>query len=202
MYLTKLFRKKTRSKKGFTLVEAMCSVIILAIVCVGVLNAVAFSREMVFSNNNREKASEKAQLVADEIIIALAGISPDDSTALGQIDTKMNNIANDNTAADTQLSTIGKVIRRDKADGFKPPSNDDEMIQYIVDPVTADTDVATDIGVRIDGGSRVSPAGTSQFVCTTSRSAIPATTRWLRFQHLLPETLSRNNCQRDRKVVK
>ena len=133
----------------------MCSVIILAIVCVGVLNAVAFSREMIFSNNNREKASEKAQLVADEIIIALAGISPEDSTALGQIDTKMNNIANDNTAADTQLSTIGKVIRRDKADGFKPPSNDDEMIQYIVDPVKADTDVATDIGVRIDGGSAV-----------------------------------------------
>ena len=55
--VTKYFKKLKKSKKGFTLVEAMCAIMIMAIVFVGILNAVSFSRQMVYTNNSREKAS-------------------------------------------------------------------------------------------------------------------------------------------------
>jgi len=71
------FLKKRKSKKGLTLVEVICAMFVIMIVFVGVLNAVAFSRQMVFSNNSRESASYKGQLVADEIFSLATGCDPD-----------------------------------------------------------------------------------------------------------------------------
>lgn len=138
--ISNLFRKKAHSKKGFTLVEAMCSVMILAIVTVGVLNAVAFSREMIYSNNARDKAADKAQLVADEIVSAVTGIAPTaGDEAYRAIDSKVNAIANDSTGADVQARSIGNVIR--VGDDFSPPTNDsDPMIQYKLTARDIDSD--------------------------------------------------------------
>ena len=149
---SKLLRKKLHSKKGFTLVEAMCSVVILAIVCVGVLNAVAFSREMIYSNNARDKASDKAQLVADEIASAVTGISPAAGNRYELIDSKVNAIANDETGADVQARVIGKVKR---VGAFATPANDSDptnpLIQYTIKEVGVDSD--TDSTVKMKSGS-------------------------------------------------
>lgn len=71
--ITKLKERYCKSKKGFTLVEVLASLFVLVIVFTGVLSAVAFSRQMVFTNNNKEKASDEAQLIADEIISVTSG---------------------------------------------------------------------------------------------------------------------------------
>lgn len=144
------FKKKVHSRRGFTLVEAVASVMILAIVCVGVLNAVAFSREMVFSNNEREKASDKAQLVADEIISAAMGQNPGDSDALNDIKAKVNAIANDSTssAANIQTDAIGKVKY---VNTFSTPTGTDDIIQYTIVPVPEGTDIETDTDVKVSG---------------------------------------------------
>ena len=76
--LSTYFHNKKKSKKGFTLVEAVCSVMILAIVFAGVLNSIAFARQMVFTDNVRDKASDRAQIVADELINVCTGKNPDD----------------------------------------------------------------------------------------------------------------------------
>lgn len=139
MLRSNFFKKKARSKKGFSLVEAMCSIVILAIVTVGVLNAVAFSREMIYTNNARDKASDKAQLVADEIISAVTGVDPAlGSQAFNNIDMTVNAIANDSTGADVQARAIGKVAR---VGVFETPDDDnDALIQYILTPREVDYD--------------------------------------------------------------
>ena len=71
--ITKLKERYCKSKKGFTLVEVLASLFVLVIVFTGVLSAVAFSRQMVFTNNNKEKASDEAQLIADEIVSVTKG---------------------------------------------------------------------------------------------------------------------------------
>lgn len=148
--MTRWFSRKAHSKKGFTLVEAVASVMILAIVCVGVLNAVAFSREMVFSNNAREKASDKAQLVADEIISAAMGENPEDSTAPASIQAAVNAIANDSASGTSNIQTasIGKV---NCVTAFTTPATEDDLIQYILTPVTDGTDVERDTDVKVSG---------------------------------------------------
>lgn len=69
----RLLKRFNKSKKGFTLVEVLASAFVLVIVFTGVLSAVAFSRQMVFTDNEREKASDEAQLIADEIISVAKG---------------------------------------------------------------------------------------------------------------------------------
>ncbi len=149
---SKYYSRKAKSKKGFTLVEAVASVIILAIVCVGVLNAVAFSREMVFSNNSREKASDKAQLVADEIVAAATGVDPSDPAGNpeGIIQSNVDAIANNAAAGTTNIQTdaIGKVNR---VAAFSTPTNDNELVQYILTKVVDSTDVEHDTDVRVSG---------------------------------------------------
>ncbi len=149
---SKYYSRKSKSKKGFTLVEAVASVIILAIVCVGVLNAVAFSREMVFSNNSREKASDKAQLVADEIVAAATGVDPTDPAGNpeGIIQSNVDAIANNAAVGTTNIQTdaIGKVNR---VAAFSTPTNDNELVQYILTKVVDSTDVEHDTDVRVSG---------------------------------------------------
>ena len=149
---SKYYSRKAKGKKGFTLVEAVASVIILAIVCVGVLNAVAFSREMVFSNNSREKASDKAQLVADEIVAAATGVDPSDPAGNpeGIIQSNVDAIANNAAAGTTNIQTdaIGKVNR---VAAFSTPTNDNELVQYILTKVVDSTDVEHDTDVRVSG---------------------------------------------------
>lgn len=143
--------RKLHSKKGITLVETVCAIMILAIVCVGVLNAVAFSREMVYTNNSREKASDKAQLIADEIVTAAAGVDPSASDGVTIIQSKVNSIANNAAATDVQNSEIGNVKN---VLNFADPTSDDEMIQYILTPVTDSTVVDTEMKVIVGGIER------------------------------------------------
>lgn len=150
--LSKIIKNKTRSKKGFTLVEAMCSVVILAIVTVGVLNAVAFSREMIYSNNNRDKASDKAQLVADEIVSAVTGVDPTlGEEAFVTIDNKVYAIANDSAGGDIQSRVIGNVIRVGEFEAPDPDDSDPTLIQYILIPRETDEDNEVTEVVRVDG---------------------------------------------------
>ncbi len=140
--------KKAHSKKGFTLVEAAAAVMILAIVCVGVLNAVAFSREMVYSNNSKEKASDIAQLVADEVMQSATGMNPADVDAPAQIQAKVNEIANE-TVSDSpniQFENIGKV---NCVTAFDVPTNEDELIQYVLTPIADGTDIESDTDVTV-----------------------------------------------------
>lgn len=135
--------KKKRSKKGLTLVEVICAIFVLAIVFVGVLNAVAFSRQMVFTNNAREKASFKGQLVSDEIFSTVSGSDPD-SVSIDEINAKIADVINND--ADPQnldgdnMAAVGKVKAvpslSDPA-GFS--ADDDCYIEYLVTPIgTAD----------------------------------------------------------------
>ena len=82
---------------------------ILAFVCAGVLSSVAYSREMIYSNNSREKASDKAQFISDEIIVAATGVDPAAPDGATLIATSMNSIANNASASDIQTESIGVV---------------------------------------------------------------------------------------------
>ncbi len=122
MRTNKYFTKK--SKKGFTLVEAICAVFVLAIVFVGVLNAVAFSRQMVLSNNAREKASYKGQLVADEIIATVTGVDPDDaeSDPIALIEQVINNLETDPQNTDPE-NAVGHCTHVDTYANLTSPGD-------------------------------------------------------------------------------
>ena len=131
------YLKAKKSKKGMTLVEVVCSVMVLAIVFVGVLNAVAFSRQMVFSNNSREKASFKGQLVADEIFSLATGYNPD--TQEEELRTKLSDALT--AADDPQNSEDANGFGNAKLVGtltdpsaFKP-GDDKSYIEYTIEPI-------------------------------------------------------------------
>jgi len=150
--VTNYFKKIRKSKKGFTLVEAMCSIMIMAIVFVGILNAVSFSRQMVFTNNSREKASDKGQLVADEIISIATGYDPGepiDPTVTGNLSAAINAVLNNGGTGtandDPQYEIIGAVeyVASFPELADYDPSTSAE-IQYTLTPVSAslvDTEV-------------------------------------------------------------
>lgn len=143
MLLSNYFRKKKSSKKGFTLVEAMCSVVILAIVFVGVLNAVAFARQMVYADNVRDKASDKGQIIADEMISICTGYDPEDPNAKTSIVAELTDILNN--SSDPQFASIGEAEHA--ATGFKDLSSfnpaTDKLIQYTITPVLESTSTNT-----------------------------------------------------------
>ena len=124
--VTKYFKKLKKSKKGFTLVEAMCAIMIMAIVFVGILNAVAFSRQMVYTNNSREKASDRAQLVADEMISIATGFDPGETL--------------DPTVTENLKVAIEDVLNYSSE--FDPETHSD--IQYKLEPVGTTTDDVTE----------------------------------------------------------
>ncbi len=125
-------KRFNKSKKGFTLVEVLASIFVLTIVFMGVLCAVAFSRQMVFTNNNKEKASDQAQLVADEIITLVTG-----EENYGDATTKVEAYYRTGAGAEA-----GTKMDRDIADvtisGFaEPTASSPERIQYIITSVTS-----------------------------------------------------------------
>lgn len=136
--LSNYFHSKKKSKKGFTLVEAVCSVMILAIVFAGVLNSVAFARQMVFTDNVRDKASDRAQIVADEMITICTGKNPDDpnlASVLADIESEVNSIINN--ADDPQYDNVGTVTLVSSltgVDAYNPAYNPE--IQVTVEPVS------------------------------------------------------------------
>lgn len=151
--VTKYFKKLKKSKKGFTLVEAMCAIMIMAIVFVGILNAVAFSRQMVYTNNSREKASDRAQLVADEMISIATGFDPGetlDPTVTENLKVAIEDVLNysgaDGVGGDPQYTIIGGVeyCIGDFVDAseFDPETHSD--IQYKLEPVGTTTDDVTE----------------------------------------------------------
>lgn len=139
------YLKKKKSKQGMTLVEVICAIFILAIVFVGVLNAVAFSREMVFSNNTREKASYKAQLVADEIFTLATGCDPEvmsEAELSSKIDTVLNSgndPQNNDTDESGNIGIVKYVGSLSETSAFKAEGG--AYIEYTIEKVTAsDTD--------------------------------------------------------------
>ncbi|MBQ3692199.1 MAG: prepilin-type N-terminal cleavage/methylation domain-containing protein [Clostridia bacterium] len=138
MRISNYFRQK-KSKKGLTLVEVICAIFVLAIVFVGVLNAVAFSRQMVFTNNAREKASFKGQLVADEIFSAATGYDPDSTTTNpeDEIEKIVNNLTSDpqNKDSDTAIGRAQKVTTLTDPAAFTPAATDPYYIEYTLDKI-------------------------------------------------------------------
>ncbi|MDE7390753.1 MAG: prepilin-type N-terminal cleavage/methylation domain-containing protein [Lachnospiraceae bacterium] len=90
-----------KSKKGFTLVELVCAIAVLAIVFAGVLSSVAFAQTMVYNDNSKEKASDEAQLVADEIISMARG-----SDTVSDARTIINNYYTTGTGASTDMQIV------------------------------------------------------------------------------------------------
>ena len=135
--LSNYFRKKKKSKKGFTLVEALCSVMILALVFAGVLNSIAFSRQMVFTNNVRDKASDKAQLVADELISICTNKDPDDPDINVNVMPAIRNEIADtiNNANDPQYASVGDVTLVDGLLDVNDYTEADPPIQVTIEPV-------------------------------------------------------------------
>ena len=161
--VTKYFKKLKKSKKGFTLVEAMCAIMIMAIVFVGILNAVSFSRQMVYTNNSREKASDKAQLVADEMISIATGFDPGetlDPTVTENlkvaIETVLNNAGAEGVEADPQYALIGGVeyCSEDFVDAseFNPDTN--SYIQYKLEPVGTSLEEKDNAGIAYKEASQ------------------------------------------------
>lgn len=141
--MSKYFKMK-KSKKGLTLVEILCAVFVLAIVFVGVLNAVAFSRQMVFTNNSKEKASFKGQLVADEIFSIVSGSDPD-TVSVEDISTKIADVVNNeedpqNNAEDSRAA-VGKATYVGRYDDLSDPASftpvEDSYIEYAIEPIDA-----------------------------------------------------------------
>ncbi len=136
--LSNYFHNKKKSKKGFTLVEAVCSVMILAIVFAGVLNSIAFARQMVFTDNVRDKASDRAQIVADELINVCTGKNPDDpdlTNVLASIENEVNDVINN--ADDPQYDHVGNVTLVSSltgVDAYNPAHNPE--IQVTIEPVS------------------------------------------------------------------
>ena len=117
--------KQKKSKKGLTLVEVLCAIFVLAIVFVGVLNAVAFSRQMVFSNNSREKASFRGQLVADEVLSICTGLNPTNVDDLTTVATKVDGVLNDmsdpqNNDSETAVGKVERVNTLSDPASFNP----------------------------------------------------------------------------------
>lgn len=137
--LSKFIKKK--SKKGFTLVEAICAVMVLAIVFVGVLNAVAFSRQMLFTNNAKEKASDNAQLIADQIFTLASDYDPDDSSALSNLTSELSS-----TLSTSDNDGIGAItyVTAFSDDRSTLPAGYSYSIQYMIAPVSAATTNITD----------------------------------------------------------
>lgn len=61
------------NKKGFTLVEILASVIILAIITTSVVFALNFSQRMVHENSNNDAYAAEVQAAADVIITYVNG---------------------------------------------------------------------------------------------------------------------------------
>ncbi len=121
---------------------------ILAFVCAGVLSSVAYSREMIYSNNSREKASDKAQFISDEIIVAATGVDPAAPDGATLIATSMNSIANNASASDIQTESIGVV---NFVSDYFEPTNSDQTIQYKLEAIPADVIEETDTEIRRGG---------------------------------------------------
>lgn len=162
--LTNYIKRKSRSKKGMTLVETVCAIMVLAIVVVGVLNSVSFSREMVYTNNAREKASDKAQLVADEIQSAATGVDPGASGGDTIIEDKVNAIANEGVsgAVNDQNEEIGTVTRVSELNAFHDPvsPSGDDYIQYLITAITDEDETTTDTESIVGGYTRTSTVTT------------------------------------------
>lgn len=135
--LSNYFRNKKTSKKGFTLVEAICSIIILAMVFAGVLNSVAFARQMVFTNNIRDKASDRGQLIADEMITVCTGYDPDvnpSDTINNAIVPQIKEIINNDD--DPQVGSIGKVEHVASFTDLSSYDSSKPEIEFTIEPVT------------------------------------------------------------------
>lgn len=143
MLLKNKFFGMKKSKKGFTLVETMAAIMIFAIVVVGILNAVAFARQMVFTDNVKEKASDKAQLIADEIITTAMGHDPNSTTEPADVISAIALVTND--SSDPQTALIGEVTN---VSSFTDPASyvegTDPEIQYIIAPVSSSATDAVD----------------------------------------------------------
>ncbi len=135
--------KQKKSKKGLTLVEVLCAIFVLAIVFVGVLNAVAFSRQMVFSNNSREKASFRGQLVADEVLSICTGLNPTNVDDLTTVATKVDGVLNDmsdpqNNDSETAVGKVERVNTLSDPASFNP-GDSGALIQCKITGVTSET---------------------------------------------------------------
>ncbi len=125
-------KRFNKSKKGFTLVEVLASIFVLTIVFMGVLCAVAFSRQMVFTNNNKEKASDQAQLVADEIITLVTGVA-DIDTAKDNVEEYYDTGAGVRTESDAGTEIVEVTTFAE------PTSSTSPKIQYTITPAAPST---------------------------------------------------------------
>lgn len=129
------YLRTKKSKKGLTLVEVICAMFVLMIIFVGVLNAIAFSRQMVFSNNSRENASYKGQLVADEIFSLATGYDPDTMTEdelSDKLKPILENVDDPQNVGDDDSKIVGVVTYANplpEPDAFVPSSTS-TYIQY------------------------------------------------------------------------
>ena len=91
-------------------------------------------------------------LVADEIVAAATGVDPTDPAGNpeGIIQSNVDAIANNAAVGTTNIQTdaIGKVNR---VAAFSTPTNDNELVQYILTKVVDSTDVEHDTDVRVSG---------------------------------------------------
>lgn len=74
-----------QSKKGFTLVEVLAAIIILALVTTGILAGLGFSQKMVLTNSAKDAHAAQVQQAADIIIARI-----NDSQSIYDIAEDMN----------------------------------------------------------------------------------------------------------------
>lgn len=151
--LSNYFRKK-KSKKGFSLVEALCSVMILAIVFAGVLNSVVFSRQIVLTQNIRDVSSDRGQLIADELITICMKYNPDEydatnhnqgvNQALAAIQAEIDSVINyaDDPQYNDEIGGIAVVNTFTDATSFNPNTDKRTQvkIQFVEESITDKTD--------------------------------------------------------------
>lgn len=161
MLLSKLKIKKIKSKHGFTLVEALAAVFVIVIVFTGVLSAVTVSRQMIFTDNAREKASDTAQIISDQIMAAASG-----QTTLADVQAAIEQVLN-NDPNDTSHELIGGTVSwvgtesGCLATDFGYPAAGLTPYQYMITATTDDTDTDTEAtaGGTTLSGKQISEEG-------------------------------------------
>lgn len=145
------FTPKSKSKKGYTLVEALGACIVLMIIFTGVLNSVAFAQRLVYSNNSKEKASDTAQLVADELIVIARGSDSVDAAQEKIAESKVFD------ESDPQFAIIGNV---EEVDDFSEPDGTHGIIQYILtEQGDSKEDTELDVGGETVQGNSIKQCG-------------------------------------------
>lgn len=102
-----ILKKHFKSKKGFSLLELICAIMIMAIAVSATATGLAISYESITKNSLMNKASAKAQMYCDIVMTYVEKTPKIDSTIQTNINDVVNDLDNSMTAEQYDTASIG-----------------------------------------------------------------------------------------------